>query len=130
MRKFRRATIVTVAAGAVLVGGTAAWAAYSWTRHDDVTVVSAAATEPTVKVEGAITGLLPGRTQPLRVVIRNNNDFPVRVTKIGGGSKETVSGCAAWAVRVTPTGDSAYATTVASRSSRTVTVQVGMENWA
>jgi len=131
MRKFERTTIVAVGTAAVLAGGAAAaWAAYSWTHHDNVIVHSQTAAEPTVKVVGGVTGLLPGKTQPLRVVIRNSNDFPVRVTKIGGGSKETTSGCAAWAVRVTPSDDSAYATTIPGRSNRTVTIQVGMEDWA
>jgi hypothetical protein len=130
MSKVVRTTIVAVVAVILLAGGAAAWAAYAWTHHSSITVVSAKATEPGVMVTGAVTGLTPGKTAPLRVVIRNDNDFPVKVTKIAGGSAATTSGCPAWAVRVTPETASAYAVKIPAQSSRTVRVMVGMESWA
>jgi hypothetical protein len=130
MNKFRTPFVIAGSAVLLLAGATAAMATWSWTRHDDVTVVTPSATEPTVEVLGGVTGLLPGKTAPLRVAIENPNDFPVRITKIGGGNTATGSGCPAWAVRVTPSTDSAYAMTIPARARRTTTIQIAMQDWA
>jgi hypothetical protein len=120
-------TVVAVAVSATVLGcGAAAWAAYSWTQHSKVTVQTAGAAQPTVTVIGDVAGLVPGRTEPLRVVIKNSNDFPVQVTKIAGGNERTAGGCPEWAVRVVPIASF----TVAPRSSRETTIKIGMEKWA
>lgn len=125
-----RKTIVTATAAAtVLVGGGAAWAYYSWTTHSPVKVTTAEATEPTVAVLDDVRGLLPGQTRPVRIVIDNRNDFPVRVTKVAGGNPATGT-CPAWAVRVTPATDAAYSTTLPRRSKTLLTVRIEMEKWA
>jgi hypothetical protein len=129
MTKVRTMTVAVTVSASVLLGG-AAWAAYTWTHHTPVTVRTAEAAEPTVTVTGNVDRLTPGTTKQLRVKIENNNDFPVKVTKITGGSAATASGCPAWAVRITPTTGSSYAVTVPRRDTRTVTVNVGMEKWA
>jgi len=130
MTKFRTPLVIAGSAALLVAGGTAAVAAWNWTQHDTVKVVTPSATEPTVEVLGDIAGLRPGRDEPLRVAIENPNAFPVRITKIAGGSAATGSGCPAWAVRVTPATDAAYAMTLAARSRRTVTIRVAMEDWA
>ncbi len=129
MIKVRTATVVVTVSASVLVGG-AAWAAYTWTHHSAVTVRTPEAVEPNVTVMGDVDGLIPGMTKRLRVKIENRNDFPVKVTKIAGGSAATASGCAAWAIRITPATESAYAVTIPRHDSKTVTVKVGMEKWA
>jgi hypothetical protein len=133
MTKLSRRSLLTGLAAVLatsLIGGTAAWAVYSWTHHTKVTVRSADAVEPTVKVLGEVTGLLPGESRPLRVVIENSNEFPMQVTKISGGSVATASGCPEWAVRIAPSTDSETAVTIPRRASRTIIVQVRMEDWA
>ena len=129
MIKVRAATILVTVSASVLIGG-AAWAAYSWTHTTQIPIPISSATEPVVTVLGNVGGLTPGGTKKLRVKIENGNTFPVEVTKIAGGSAATDSGCPAWAVRVTPATESAYAVTIPARDSRTVTVKVGMEKWA
>jgi len=129
MIKVRAETILVTVSASVLIGGTA-WAAYTWTHTTKVPVVTAKATEPAVTVLGDVDGLTPGGTKKLRVRIENGNTFPVKVAKIAGGSAATEGGCPAWAVRVTPATESAYAVTIPARDSRTVTVKVRMEQWA
>ncbi|MFC7529223.1 hypothetical protein [Actinoplanes sp. GCM10030250] len=126
MVKLGKATVVATVTATVLSGGAAAWAAYSWTQQDKVKVVAAGAAEPTVTVAGDVTGLLPGKTAPLRVTIKNNNDYPVRVTKLSGGNAATGSGCPEWAVRVKPI----EGFTVPARSTKKITIRIGMEEWA
>jgi hypothetical protein len=129
MIKVRAATIAVTVTTSVLIGG-AAWAAYTWTHTTPVPIRIPEAAEPVVTVLGDVDGLTPGHTKKLRVKIENDNEFPVKITKIAGGTAATASGCAAWAVRVTPTTASAYAVTIPGRASTTVTVKVGMEEWA
>jgi hypothetical protein len=121
---------VTAAAVAILMGaGGTAWAFYSWADHSPVKVTTANAIEPGVTILDEVTGLLPGQAKPVRIEITNRNDFPVRITKIAGGNIAT-GDCPAWAVRVTPTTETAYAVTLARRSTTTLKVRIGMEKWA
>jgi hypothetical protein len=129
MNKMGKAITTAAIAATILTGGSAAWAYYSWTNHSRVAVSTAEAIEPAVTVLDDISRLLPGQTEPVRLKIENRNDFPVRVTKISGGSPATGE-CPAWAVRVTPTTDSAYAITLPRRSQSIVTIRIGMEKWA
>jgi hypothetical protein len=122
--------VATAVAATILTGGgSAAWALYSWTNHSRVTVSTADAIEPTVTVFDDVSGLLPAQAKPVRIEIENRNDFPVRVTKVAGGNPAT-GDCPAWAVRVVPATESAYAVTLPRRSRTTLTVRIGMEKWA
>jgi hypothetical protein len=126
MSKMRKSVVVVTVSATLLTGGTAAWAAYSWTQRSKVTARSADAVAPAVTVLGDVAGLRPGQTQPLRLTVRNTNAFPVRITKISGGSVRTPSGCPEWAVRVKPT----RVTTLPARTTKILTVSIGMEKWA
>lgn len=126
----RKTLVTTVVAATVLAGGgSGAWALYAWTNHSPIAVSTADAMEPAVAVLDDVSGLLPGQSESVRIQIENRNSYPVRVIKIAGGN--TASGdCPAWAVRVTPATESAYATTLPRHSKTIVSVRVGMEKWA
>lgn len=126
-----RTAIITVAAvSALAVGGTAAYAYYSWTHNTKVTIKSAEVTEPSVKISGSVTGMLPGDIRTLTALVGNDNDFPVRVTKMAGGTAATRSGCPEWAIRVKEPSRSDPALLVPAHSSKKITVRVEMQRWA
>jgi hypothetical protein len=127
----KRSTIVATAVISTLaIGGTAAYASYSWTHRSKITIETEDVTEPTVKISGSVIGMLPGDIKSLTAAIRNSNDFPVRVTKMSGGTPATRSGCPEWAIRVKEPAKSDPALLVPARSSRKITVRVEMQKWA
>ncbi|WP_127500776.1 hypothetical protein [Actinoplanes solisilvae] len=127
MRNRMRSTIVAAAVVLVLLISGAAFAAYSWTRRTAVGVETAKAAEPTVKITGAVAGLVPGKSGTVNAVISNDNDFAVRVDAIKGGNKATDGGCPEWAVRVVePTAE----LVVPARSTKKFPVRIRMEEWA
>lgn len=126
----KRMTVVSLVAIAILMVGGAAYAVLSWTRHTTISVTSASVAEPTLKITGEVTGLLPGNTGTVAAVVGNTNDFPVRITSITGGSAATTSGCPEWAIRVVAPAKSDPALVIPRRSTRKVAVKVEMETWA
>ncbi|MGV9212796.1 hypothetical protein ACTFTM_13150 [Micromonospora sp. RB23] len=127
MKNRTRSTILLSAFVAVIMLGSAAYAAYSWTRRTAVDVRTAPVIEPSVKISGAVRGLLPGGSAMVVAVIGNGNDFPVQVTSIKGGNTATGGGCPEWAVRVVEPDTKIV---VRGRSTKKVPVRIRMEEWA
>ena len=127
MRNKVRSTIVAAAILTVILIGGAAFAAYSWTRRTAVDVGTATAAEPSVKITGAVTGLVPGKSGTVVAVIGNTNDFPVQIISIKGGNRATGGGCPEWAVRVV---EPTARLVVAARSTKKIPVRIRMEEWA
>jgi hypothetical protein len=100
-----------------MFGGTA-YALYSWTRHTTISIKSASVAEPTLKISGYVTGLLPGNTKTVAAIVRNTNDFPVRITSITGGTAATKSGCPERGIRVVPPAKSDPTLVIAGRSTK------------
>jgi hypothetical protein len=130
MSKAMRILVVSVVAGALVVAGGAAYGIYAWTNHTKIAARSAEASDPTVKVESDLTGLLPGSSKLITVSIQNINDFSVTVASITGGSLETRSGCPAWAVRVSPMAKEEANFRIPARTTRKLNVGIEMESWA
>ncbi|GIM97927.1 hypothetical protein Ato02nite_097200 [Paractinoplanes toevensis] len=127
----KRSTVIIVAAALALgVFGGAAYGYYAWTHHSKINITSAEVFEPIVTTSSSLTGMLPGDSRPLAVDIRNPNAFPVKLTKVAGGTAATPSGCPEWAIRVKEPSKSDPAFVIPARSDRRLAVRVEMQKWA
>lgn len=104
-----RTKIAVLGVAAASIGTVAAFAA--WTSTVDGTGSARATTSDPgtgdISADGLVAAndLYPGAVKATKVVIKNDNAYPIVVTKINAGSSQAVSGCPADSVRTDALGD-------------------------
>jgi hypothetical protein len=120
----RRSLILTIAGGttALLMTGGAAYAYMTLTGEGSAQADAYVATPLGVSDAHVVGKLFPGATRNFKFTVSNDNEFPVKVTKIEatGGPTNITSGCNVSHITTTLTGASGGAYTLTAAQAEVV----------